>query len=865
MPPSRSIRVALFCMALALLAAGALFHLSQPAAAQKQLRPVRQESSESARPDVVVTVNFAELAAPTAAAAKRSARAAAQSVEEGEAAPAPLTINDSTGEPAVVGSEAKGGPGAADNASGPVALAATSPAPASSFLGQEDGPKVGTGTFTIPPDTMGAVGLDRVLTHVNNNYRVHNKTTGAALSTVSINTFWASTGATGTFDPRVQYDPYNNRWLVAATSNAQTANSSVLVGISNTADPLGTWTLYRFIVGCTNSVATPCPGNRWADFPMLGFNKTFVAVAWNEFSNAGAFQRGRFVELDYAQMLAGSASPTAGIFNIGGAFCMNPAETYSATEPNLYFVVHLSSAGATYVVLTLSGTPAAPLLAIGATQVRPGGGWLQPGGDIVPQKCDPLMGCPATLRRLNAGDSFIRSNVVFRNGRLYYAQTVGLRQATTGPITHTAAQWTAVNATTHAFVQGGRVEDPAATATNGGKWYTYPSIAVNKNDDVLLGFSVASSDDYISAGYAYHDHTDAAGTMQDPVVYKPGEDYYDKTFSGTENRWGDYSHTVVDPSDDRSLWTIQEYAGTRTVPGVFVQNNSRWGTWWAKVSPNKAPMAAAGADQSAECSAGSASFTLDGSGSSDPDGDALTYEWREGATLLGTGSPLVVTLPQGSHTITLTVTDTYGATATDTVVLDVVDTTNPVVTLNGSSEVFVECGAGYTDAGATANDSCNGSLTPVKTFDNVNPSLPGTYQVTYTATDVAGNSASATRTVHVVDTTAPIITGVSASPDSLWPPNHKMVEVTVNYTAFDACCLVSTQLSAVSSEPDNGLGDGDTAGDIEIVDAHHVRLRAERSGKGNGRTYTITITAADCAGHVTTQTVTVKVPKSQGK
>ena len=491
MPPSRGIRVALFCLTLALLAAGTLFQLSQPAAAQKQLKPVRHESSESARPDVVVTVNFSELA-ERATTVKRSGRASALIVEDGEAAPAPMTINDSPDESGIVASEAKSAPVVASSSSGFVAAAALSPAPAASFLGQEDGPKVGTGTFTIPPDTMGAVGLDRVLTHVNNNYRVHDKATGAALSTVSINTFWASTGATGTFDPRVQYDPYNDRWLVAATSNAQTANSSVLMGVSNTSDPLGTWTLYRFIVGCATTTAG-CAVGRWADFPMLGYNKTFFTVSWNEFTNAGGFVRGRFIALDYPQTRAGSLAPDGTLFNIGGAFCMNPAETFSATEPNQYFVVHLSSGGATYVVITLSGTPLAPVLAIGATQVRPGGGWLQPGGDIVPQKCDPVMGCPATLRRLNAGDAFIRSNVVWRNGRLYYAQTVGLRQLTTGPITHTAAQWTAIDATTHAFVQGGRVEDPTAPATNGGKCYTYPSIAVNKNEEVLVGFSVSSS------------------------------------------------------------------------------------------------------------------------------------------------------------------------------------------------------------------------------------------------------------------------------------------------------------------------------------------------------------------------------------
>ena len=94
----------------------------------------------------------------------------------------------------------------------------------------------GTRMKSPTPKVLHRVGgrtmLDRVVTHVNNNYRVHDKATGAALSTVSINTFWASTGATGVFDPRVQYDPYNHRWLAAAVSNAQTANSSVLMGVS---------------------------------------------------------------------------------------------------------------------------------------------------------------------------------------------------------------------------------------------------------------------------------------------------------------------------------------------------------------------------------------------------------------------------------------------------------------------------------------------------------------------------------------------------------------------------------------------------------------------------------------------------------
>ena len=68
-----------------------------------------------------------------------------------------------------------------------------------------------------------------------------------------------------------------------------------------------------------------------------------------------------------------------------------------------------------------------------------------------------------------------------------------------------------------------------------------------------------------------------------------------------------------------------------------------------------------------------------------------------------------------------------------------------------------------------------------------------------------------------------------------------------------------------SSEPVNGLDDGDTAPDWQIVDEHHVLLRAERSGTGTGRIYTIRVTCTDSAGNATVRTVNVTVPLSQKK
>jgi hypothetical protein len=86
-----------------------------------------------------------------------------------------------------------------------------------------------------------------------------------------------------------------------------------------------------------------------------------------------------------------------------------------------------------------------------------------------------------------------------------------------------------------------------------------------------------------------------------------------------------------------------------------------------------------------------------------------------------------------------------------------------------------------------------------------------------------------------------------------------MQDVTANYTATDNCPGSNCVLSVTSNEPVNGTGDGDTSPDWEIVDATHVRLRAERAGTGNGRIYTITVTCTDPAGNATVKTTTVVV------
>jgi len=120
--------------------------------------------------------------------------------------------------------------------------------------------------------------------------------------------------------------------------------------------------------------------------------------------------------------------------------------------------------------------------------------------------------------------------------------------------------------------------------------------------------------------------------------------------------------------------------------------------------------------------------------------------------------------------------------------------------------------------------------------------------------------------VTVVDAQAPAIGNPSASLVELWPPDHRMVDVTIGYTVTDNCTPSSSIVSALSvtsNEPVNGTGDGDTAPDWEVVDSHHVRLRAERAGTGSGRIYRVTVTCTDGAGNSSQQAVTVRVPHSR--
>jgi len=245
----------------------------------------------------------------------------------------------------------------------------------------------------------------------------------------------------------------------------------------------------------------------------------------------------------------------------------------------------------------------------------------------------------------------------------------------------------------------------------------------------------------------------------------------------------------------------------------------------------------------------------------------LRYWINDGSvTVVSGASATVMISAEGISTINLRAIDNAGnisALESRTVKIDL---TQPTVTcpaaMTASADASCQAAIPNVVQGVTATDNLTpaASLLITQSPAAGTPVGTGPQSITVTVTDMAGNSQTCMATVNIIDDTPPAVSGVGVSPAVLRPPNHKLVNVTVNYAAADNCGPVTCTLNVSSNEPVNGADDGDTAPDWEIVDAHHVRLRAERSGSGSGRVYTITINCTDGSGNSTSRTATVTVP-----
>jgi hypothetical protein len=425
-----------------------------------------------------------------------------------------------------------------------VALAPTtapSPAPSSSFPAAED-------SGWIPPDTNGAVGPNHLVVALNGRVRFQTRA-GQNLNDFTLAGFFSSvdSGSGDIFDPLVRFDSLGNRFVMTAMADRSSPNSAVLIAVSQSSDPTGSWRFFRLD-------ADPQDFG-WADFPKIGIHNNWVVVSANLLGGndpAVLFVCGKAV-LYAAQ---GSASCR----RFGTQSFSAPAIVYDASLATEYIARNLDPFSGTLAIDTITGPVGQEVLTQNAATVTFSTGWNQFGsGNFAPQSEIP--------DRIETDFVAAVATLVYRNGSLWGTQTAYLPAEAP---TRSAIQWWQVSPT-GTVQQFARIDDPS-----GQLFYAFPSLGVNKNNDVLLGYARFSPTQHPSGNYAFRAGTDAPNTLQGDTVLKAGETSYSKDFGSGRNRWGDYSHTMVDPVNDVDLWTIQEYAASPA---------NTWGTWWGKIVP----------------------------------------------------------------------------------------------------------------------------------------------------------------------------------------------------------------------------------------------------------------------------------------
>lgn len=431
-----------------------------------------------------------------------------------------------------------------------------SPLPDKDFLGLEDNGN------SIPPDVNGAAGPDHLMVTLNTEIRIMDRE-GNEIATMGTGSFWLGVpGGGASFDPKVAYDPYENRWILLMPSSSDPSASRLLVAVSENSDPTGNWYQYAFDTDPTDQV--------WFDYPNFGFNKHWIVVSGNMFGNG--FYSTLFV-LDKADLYNNAEVVNYSRFEIYDGFTLVPAKTYDTEEEDIYCVNNAGGNNGGYGYLNLwrvtGGYGNEQVENLGLIQIADtwANGSYTSGGNFAPQLGSDL--------KINTVDARME-NMVYRNGKLWTVHHVYL--PTGNNPTRSAVQWFELSLTGE-VLQHGRVDDP-----DGNMYYAFTSIAVNAKEDVMIGYNSFSEDQYASSSYSFRYADDPPNTLRDSYQYKDGLAPYWKTFGGDRNRWGDYSGTCVDPVDDLDFWTLQEYADLPT-------GSDHWATWWAYIDIDAVPEA----------------------------------------------------------------------------------------------------------------------------------------------------------------------------------------------------------------------------------------------------------------------------------
>lgn len=425
----------------------------------------------------------------------------------------------------------------------------------------------------VPPDTMGAIGPTTFLTAVNGRIRAHGKTTGAVGALDSDDgIFWASVSESPANPvlsyPRVRFDRFTDRWFLTILDippDLGTNGSRILIAMSDGPDITAStsWTYFFF----DQDLASPAGDTGClSGYPTLGIDVNALYVGANIYCGASlAFANTSAWVVRKSALLSPSTPAnltlTPGAVkafrnllpsDVGpGLFAPQGVDNHDPGATKGHFIGVDNATFGTLVLREVinpgSGSPTlaanvfltVPATAFPMDVTTPGGGQPLDGLDDRLQGAHIRAGRIWTAHQIQVDSGGVASSTGNRNGVRWYQIDVSAAPA---------------------LIQVGTVFDSSAVNPLS---YWMGTVMASGQGHAALGFTAASPVVRPAAATVGRLAGDPPGTTPGaPVIYHAGEADYVDVFSGPPARWGDYSMTTLDPCDDMTMWTTQEFSAT---------------------------------------------------------------------------------------------------------------------------------------------------------------------------------------------------------------------------------------------------------------------------------------------------------------
>ncbi len=440
-----------------------------------------------------------------------------------------------------------------------------------------------TSPFGNVPDTGGGdVGPEQILYIQNSDVKTLDKATGAQDFVLDLDPslFSATSGVTYPIalytDPCTRFDRYSQRWFqVSITEHVGvTETNFIVIGVSDSA-VISDTTTWQFYALAASQIPPASPVfTHIADFEKIGLDMNALYIGYQEFDNVDVnYVNSVAVVIQKESLLNGGPVVATAFRNLNTqpqdqsiepGFC--GVDNLDATEndPGFFFAYNGANGfPITNIVVYRIFNPGSTNPSISEPEFVP----IPPVEGVFPPFFAPhkgnILGERGLLELLQVPtDGVIRNLHLFTAGDLPVDR---FGQSNANP-DREGIRWYEIDLTTTpaSLVQSGTVFDPSPTNP---LWYNFASLSVNKFGDIVMGSTVSGNDLFVSGVVFGRFKNDPVGLMSDPVIVAPGAASFNARFNV---RWGDYSRVAVDPSDDTTFWSFQEYVPSQDNYGIAV-------------------------------------------------------------------------------------------------------------------------------------------------------------------------------------------------------------------------------------------------------------------------------------------------------